>query len=80
MKSVKGYILALCILQLSIKVMDENDNSPEFTEDIYTRKIQEDSAVGAIVVTIKAEDKDVGLNGKVIYTITAGNEKGNKLW
>ncbi|XP_028399799.1 protocadherin Fat 4-like isoform X2 [Dendronephthya gigantea] len=62
--------------KLSIKVLDENDNSPEFTEDIYTRKIQEDSAIGAIVVTMKAEDKDIGLNGKVFYTITEGNEKG----
>jgi hypothetical protein len=62
--------------QLLIKVVDENDNRPQFTEAVYTRKIKEDSPVGAVAVTLKAEDRDIGLNGKVSYTITQGNEKG----
>ena len=61
---------------MSITIIDENDNPPQFTEDIYTRKIQEDSPVGAVAMTLKAEDKDIGLNGKVVYTITGGNVKG----
>jgi hypothetical protein len=61
---------------LTIKIIDENDNPPQFTENLYTRKIKEDSSNGAVVVTLKADDKDIGLNGKVSYIITAGNEKG----
>ena len=61
---------------MAIKIIDENDNPPEFTEDSYIRKIKEDSTEGAIAVTLKADDRDIGLNGKVAYTITEGNEKG----
>lgn len=61
-----------------IKIVDENDNFPIFSENVYTRRILEDSAINAIVVTLKAEDQDVGLNGQVVYSISTGNEKGGK--
>ena len=60
-----------------IQVLDVNDNSPEFTRALYTRKLVENVAVDTVVQVVKANDADIGKNGHVLYNITAGNEAGN---
>lgn len=60
-----------------IQVFDVNDNSPEFTRDLYARKLVENVAVDTVVQVVQANDADVGKNGHVRYNITAGNEVGN---
>uniref|UniRef100_A0A8B9LA88 FAT atypical cadherin 1b n=1 Tax=Astyanax mexicanus TaxID=7994 RepID=A0A8B9LA88_ASTMX len=53
---------------LKISVIDVNDNSPEFLENEYTVDVSEDCAVGTDIIQLEAVDKDLGVNGKVIYS------------
>lgn len=52
--------------QVTITVLDENDNSPQFdiTSDSSV-SVAEDSAVGKRVAVVLARDPDAGSNGQV---------------
>lgn len=52
--------------QVTITVLDENDNSPQFdiTSDSSV-SVAEDSAVGKRVALVLARDPDAGRNGQV---------------
>ena len=58
---------------ITINVIDENDNSPVFTMDPYAASVAENSSMGTLVVTVQADDADSGILGEVEYTITDGN-------
>lgn len=58
---------------LTINVLDENDNPPEFTQTLYEANIPENSLSGALVETVIAQDADSGSNAQVIYAIVNGN-------
>ncbi|KAJ8014075.1 hypothetical protein DPEC_G00036490 [Dallia pectoralis] len=59
--------------QLVITVLDENDNRPIFTQNIYRAEITENSAAGSSVTVLNgpvmAEDKDMGANAVVRYRL-----------
>ncbi|XP_067687101.1 protocadherin-16-like [Haliotis asinina] len=56
---------------LNIEVEDVNDNHPVFTTTATTFTVQENQA-DAVVTTLRATDKDAGLNGKVSFQIISG--------
>lgn len=56
---------------LTITVLDDNDNAPMFDAPIYQQEVVENTAVVSIVVT--AMDSDIGDNGKITYSIFSGN-------
>ena len=58
---------------LSVEVLDENDNQPEFDQAQYTVSISETQAVGSPVIQVTATDRDSGANADIQYSITAGN-------
>ncbi|RUS90950.1 hypothetical protein EGW08_001254, partial [Elysia chlorotica] len=55
---------------VNIEVTDINDNSPEFTENLYEVPVPEEAAIGAVVGQVKATDLDVGANGNVTYSFS----------
>ncbi|GFS00811.1 protocadherin-11 X-linked [Elysia marginata] len=55
---------------VNIEVTDINDNSPEFTENLYEVSVPEEAAVNAVVGQVKATDLDVGANGNVSYSFS----------
>uniref|UniRef100_A0A8D3B8Y7 Cadherin domain-containing protein n=1 Tax=Scophthalmus maximus TaxID=52904 RepID=A0A8D3B8Y7_SCOMX len=57
-------------MQISITVLDVNDNAPVFTQKIYKGTVAENAAKGTTVTTVSASDADQGLNGKINYSIT----------
>ncbi|KAF3842337.1 hypothetical protein F7725_024288 [Dissostichus mawsoni] len=59
---------------VSITILDENDNSPEFdiTSDTSV-DIRENTAMGKKVAVVLGRDRDAGLNGLVNFTLVAGN-------
>ncbi|KAK2824047.1 hypothetical protein Q5P01_021222 [Channa striata] len=59
---------------VSITILDENDNSPEFdiTSDTSVG-IPENSPMGKRVAVVLGRDRDAGLNGLVNFTLVAGN-------
>ncbi|KAL4640550.1 protocadherin Fat 1 isoform X2 [Arapaima gigas] len=56
---------------LDINILDANDNSPVFLQDSYSVEISENTAIGTEIVQIEATDKDLGVNGKVRYSLVA---------
>ncbi|XP_045535482.1 cadherin-87A [Papilio machaon] len=59
-----------------IKVVDENDNAPVFTQKVYKSTIAENLQLEppAAILQVLAEDRDEGDNGKVQYSIEEQSE------
>ena len=54
---------------INITVLDINDNSPMFSQDLYMIEIAENTTINTIIFTVNATDADVGSNGIVGYSI-----------
>uniref|UniRef100_A0A8C2EP25 Cadherin domain-containing protein n=1 Tax=Cyprinus carpio TaxID=7962 RepID=A0A8C2EP25_CYPCA len=56
-------------LNITINILDINDNRPVFSRETYSVTLQENSAVGTVVVRVNATDidDDEGVNGEVEY-------------
>ncbi|XP_027133964.1 protocadherin alpha-7 isoform X35 [Larimichthys crocea] len=54
-------------LNLTITVLDTNDNRPVFSKDIYTVSLDENAPIGTLVIQINATDLDEGLNSDIVY-------------
>ncbi|XP_073342603.1 protocadherin alpha-3-like [Pagrus major] len=64
-------------MNIIVKVLDVNDNTPVFSKDVYSVTLSENAPVGTTVVQVNATDLDEGQNGEVIYSF--GNSVSNKL-
>ncbi|XP_037117249.1 protocadherin alpha-8-like isoform X21 [Syngnathus acus] len=65
-------------MNISITVLDVNDNTPVFPHDTYSVMLQENAPVGTTVVQVNATDMDDGQNGDVIYSF--GDSVSNTLF
>ncbi|XP_053561322.1 cadherin EGF LAG seven-pass G-type receptor 2-like [Bombina bombina] len=59
---------------LEILVIDVNDNPPIFQRSSYSGSVPEDAPPYTSVLQIAATDRDSGLNGRVFYTFSGGND------
>lgn len=57
-------------LKVVVHVLDENDNAPEFTNQIYNVSIKENVAITETVLVLTAIDRDLGENAQVTYRIS----------
>ena len=60
------------MVPITIHLVDENDNSPQFVPKILHLTIPESTAVGDVIGSVQATDPDPGLNGHVTYSIISG--------
>ncbi|XP_022527791.2 protocadherin alpha-C2 isoform X11 [Astyanax mexicanus] len=51
-----------------VRVLDTNDNAPQFDKDSYTIKLTENSPIGSLVVKLNATDADEGSNSDIMYS------------
>ncbi|XP_026862934.2 LOW QUALITY PROTEIN: protocadherin alpha-C2-like [Electrophorus electricus] len=51
-----------------VRVLDTNDNAPQFDKDSYTIYLIENSPIGSLVVKLNATDRDEGTNSDIIYS------------
>ncbi|XP_030595499.1 protocadherin beta-16-like [Archocentrus centrarchus] len=56
-------------MQISITVLDVNDNPPVCLKTEYKESVKENAAIGTIITTVSATDVDKGDNRKVTYMI-----------
>ncbi|KAF3852693.1 hypothetical protein F7725_006048 [Dissostichus mawsoni] len=63
-------------VQVSVTLLDENDNSPVFTSNTYEGKVYANQTEGMSLVQVKAEDLDADKNGQIKYSIEYGNDDG----
>lgn len=67
-------ILESMPLIIPIKILDENDNDPLFRKSKYEQNITENLSSGVFVMDLKADDADIGENGRVSYSILSGGK------
>ncbi len=60
---------------LDVKILDANDNSPQFLQDAYSVDIIESTAGGTEIIQVEAKDKDLGDNGVIRYSILADTDQ-----
>ncbi|XP_034086912.1 protocadherin beta-15-like [Gymnodraco acuticeps] len=65
---------------IHVIVLDANDNSPVFTESVYTGTLPENSPMKTPVITVSASDADEGVNGEVTYEFSRLSDKSQKLF
>ncbi|KAG7254081.1 hypothetical protein CRUP_035104 [Coryphaenoides rupestris] len=61
---------------VTVTLTDVNDNPPKFSKSLYEFVIPEDLAIGKAGGKVKANDRDIGENGKSTYNIIEGDERG----
>ena len=62
--------------QVTVSVLDINDNPPVFERREYVATVAEDIAVGTQVLRVLAASRDIEANGEIGYAIVSGNEHG----
>ncbi|XP_039519014.1 protocadherin alpha-8-like [Pimephales promelas] len=56
-------------LNITVTVLDINDNRPVFSQDLYSVSLQENSPFGTTVIKINATDRDEGSNSEIEYSL-----------
>ncbi|XP_062837544.1 protocadherin Fat 1 isoform X2 [Anolis carolinensis] len=60
---------------LDIRVLDANDNHPEFLQDSYFVDVSENKDLDTEIIQVEAIDRDLGTNGEVRYSILTDTDK-----
>uniref|UniRef100_A0A452U765 FAT atypical cadherin 1 n=1 Tax=Ursus maritimus TaxID=29073 RepID=A0A452U765_URSMA len=60
---------------LDVRVLDANDNPPEFLQESYFVEVSEDKEINSEIIQVEATDKDLGPNGHVTYSILTDTDK-----
>ncbi|KAM4622047.1 protocadherin Fat 4 [Polymixia lowei] len=61
------------MMDVTMMVLDVNDNTPSFSQNIYDIEIEEDTLTGTDVIQVFASDADEGTNGQIRFSIAGGN-------
>ncbi len=65
-------------LNVTVVVLDNNDNRPVFSQDIYSTTLKENIQIGTLVIQVQASDADYGSNGEVTYAF--GSDQNPKVY
>ncbi|NXL77444.1 PCDBD protein, partial [Leptocoma aspasia] len=57
-------------IEISMIILDVNDNAPKFTQDRYIGRVLENMPEGSVVLTVLATDQDAGVNGDISYQLS----------
>lgn len=60
-------------MEVTMMVLDVNDNTPSFSQNIYDIEIEENTLSGTDVLQVFASDADEGTNGQIRFSIAGGN-------
>jgi protocadherin delta 1 len=56
-------------VNVTVHVVDMNENSPQFVQSSYSISLPENNVVGVFLLQVKAVDADTGRNGEIRYEI-----------
>ncbi|XP_061644765.1 protocadherin beta-16-like [Phyllopteryx taeniolatus] len=54
--------------EITVTVLDNNDNAPQFERQLYEASVGENATPGARILQVTATDADEGLNGEIEYS------------
>ncbi|XP_039632256.1 protocadherin-10-like [Polypterus senegalus] len=55
-------------INISVSILDANDNAPKFDRQIYEAVISENALIGTTFITLNATDNDEGFNAELLYS------------
>lgn len=64
-----------CTAKITVSVIDMNDNAPVFSKSIYEAMVQKPLRAGEVVITVHANDGDIGLNAVLRYSLISASNK-----
>lgn len=64
-------------VNVSLVLVDINDNSPTFNKSEYRAYVMENQPIGTPVLVVTATDQDVGTNARLSYGLHGGNFRFN---
>ena len=64
-------------VEVSLTLVDINDNSPAFNQTVYQAYVMENQPIGTSLLVVTATDKDVGTNARLSYGLRGGNFRFN---
>ncbi|XP_047017034.1 protocadherin alpha-2 isoform X7 [Ictalurus punctatus] len=68
-------------LDVTVSVIDVNDNTPTFSKELYKVSVPEDTVLGSQIIKLNASDTDAGMNGEIDYSlISHGKEKSSDIF
>ncbi|XP_072288383.1 protocadherin alpha-2-like [Eucyclogobius newberryi] len=65
-------------LNLTIIVLDFNDNKPVFNQEVYEISVRENVEIGTVVIGLTATDADEGINREIEYSLRESLIQGVK--
>uniref|UniRef100_A0A673FR87 Cadherin domain-containing protein n=1 Tax=Sinocyclocheilus rhinocerous TaxID=307959 RepID=A0A673FR87_9TELE len=65
-------------MEVTMIVLDVNDNTPSFSQNIYDTEIEENTLSGADVLQVFASDADEGTNGQIRFSIAENSFSINR--
>ncbi|XP_066445316.1 protocadherin gamma-B4-like [Eleutherodactylus coqui] len=65
---------------VKIIVQDVNDNLPMFSQDTYHIRLQENAAIGSLVIQLNATDEDEGSNAQITYFFSHISDNARQLF
>ena len=77
--SDKGLQPMTSVKEVTLHVLDKNDQDPIFPQEKYYATLQENNTANAFVTKIVASDIDIGPNGQISYSLKAVNSKYDNL-
>ena len=60
-------------VSVNITILDVNDNSPVFSESLFTAVVSESLPVGSRFLNVTSSDADIGDNALLTWSIMSGN-------
>lgn len=64
-------------MDVTLLVLDVNDNAPSFSQTVYRVSVPEDTLTGTDVLQLVAADADDGANGQIRFSIVGGDGDGD---
>ncbi|XP_051789694.1 protocadherin gamma-A4-like isoform X11 [Erpetoichthys calabaricus] len=55
-------------INITVTILDENDNAPKFERQIYQTDVSENTLIGTTFITLNATDADEGSNAELLYS------------
>lgn len=60
--------------EVEVRVLDENDEAPQFQLPVYSALVVENNRVGEFIAEVTASDRDLAANGEISYAISYGEK------
>ena len=68
--------MMMMMFQVTVELLDVNDNRPRFTQSIYVTTIPDTFAANRTIITVTARDADSGPNAEITFEIINSTRSG----